>query len=174
MTTISSLRGSDGGWPALSFTNPTHLRRQRQDAVRRQCSNTHLREIRALVARMVESGEQCYVCNSSARISNEGMINDLALGDNDDLPMAVDGGDLGEEDEKNDSYPDDNDDDDDDDGKYEDDCPQLPPDGLIVAHDVRLPPSSRLGNGISKHERLASVLSRRVRLSSNPGPRRRE
>jgi len=42
------------------------IRRQRQRALRDQCSSTHLDAISALVARMVENKEQCDVTDSSA------------------------------------------------------------------------------------------------------------
>lgn len=42
------------------------IRRQRQRALRDQCSSTHLEAISALVARMVDNREQCDVTDSSA------------------------------------------------------------------------------------------------------------
>ena len=46
----------------LARYHSSGLRRSRQDAVRAQCSSSHLLEISRLVARMVETGDQCTVC----------------------------------------------------------------------------------------------------------------
>lgn len=50
--------------PPLPYSNyhNSNVRRSRQDAIRAQCTSTHLHEISLLVARMVDSGEQCIVC----------------------------------------------------------------------------------------------------------------
>lgn len=50
------------------------VRRHRQRALKSQCSAEHLREISALVARMVSQGEQCNVCDSHASGSSDACV----------------------------------------------------------------------------------------------------
>lgn len=51
------------GRPSSSYSSMSNasLRYQRQRSVRRQCSSTHLKDIRALVAKMVSNGDLCQV-----------------------------------------------------------------------------------------------------------------
>jgi len=49
--------------PDFSQYSFSGVRLQRQRALRRQCSAGHLREISALVTRMIENEEQCSVCS---------------------------------------------------------------------------------------------------------------
>lgn len=88
----SVLDDGDAAWgytPRHTHSNPSHLRRQRQEAVRRQCSATHLREISALVARMVDNGEQCCCTPASAALTDSAICEE---------PACVAGG--GEDDEE--------------------------------------------------------------------------
>lgn len=57
---------------STSHSYASSTRRSRQDAVRAQCSSSHLHKISLLVARMVESGEQCRICSSDQPPSNTG------------------------------------------------------------------------------------------------------
>lgn len=52
------------------------LRAQRQHSTRLQCDAQHVRDISALVERMVDSGEQCNFCSSPARTDDSGVGED--------------------------------------------------------------------------------------------------
>ena len=47
------------------------IRRQRQHALRSQCSSSHLQAISALVSRMMEKGEQCTVRSASPEVQED-------------------------------------------------------------------------------------------------------
>ncbi|KAI9656633.1 MAG: hypothetical protein M1831_004543 [Alyxoria varia] len=56
---LSGSRQSSMRYDGLSTAN---IRAQRRSAIRRQCSPSHGKEVRALVARMVAKGDMCDVC----------------------------------------------------------------------------------------------------------------
>lgn len=60
---VHSRKSSNSAHTYLGMSRTT-LRVQRQRAVRRQCSTDHVREVQALVARMIERGELCEIVES--------------------------------------------------------------------------------------------------------------
>lgn len=78
--------------PTSSYqgASASSIRAQRQKLVRRQCSSSHLKEIRDLVARMVENGELCDIHSSDAASpsasthSNEECETAMIMDDDDD------------------------------------------------------------------------------------------
>lgn len=94
--------------PPLAYSNyhTSNVRRSRQDAIRAQCSSSHLHEISLLVARMVDSGEQCTVCAPQDMASNLQPVTDepAQMESDMDLDMSEDDGDNNENDRPRSSY----------------------------------------------------------------------